>query len=190
MVDIEEDVDVLVVGGGPAGCWAAIAAAEAGAEVVLVDKGYCGSSGAAASAGHGVWYVPPEPGMREEAMGSREALGGHLADRDWASRVLEVTFERMNQLAAWGYPFPEQESFRRVDKDGHVNYGRGLQGPEYMRLMRRRVQKARVKVRDHSPALELMQNSRGEVTGARACGGRRGAGGPFAPARSFWRPVA
>ena len=32
--------DVLVIGGGPAGAWAAVAAAEAGARVILVDEGY------------------------------------------------------------------------------------------------------------------------------------------------------
>src|SRR5208283_1573892 len=36
--------DVLVVGGGPAGTWAAIKAAQTAADVVLVDKGRCGSS--------------------------------------------------------------------------------------------------------------------------------------------------
>jgi len=39
--------DVLVIGGGPAGTWAALTARAQGAErVVLVDKGYCGTSGA------------------------------------------------------------------------------------------------------------------------------------------------
>src|ERR1700733_4363084 len=32
------DVDVLVIGGGPAGTWAAISAAARGAKVVLADK--------------------------------------------------------------------------------------------------------------------------------------------------------
>jgi succinate dehydrogenase/fumarate reductase flavoprotein subunit len=49
------DTDVLVLGGGPAGTWAAIAAAEAGADVVLADKGYCGTSGATASGGNNLW---------------------------------------------------------------------------------------------------------------------------------------
>lgn len=40
---------VLVIGGGPAGTWAAIKAAQAGADVVLADKGYTGLSGATAS---------------------------------------------------------------------------------------------------------------------------------------------
>ena len=39
------DTDVLVIGGGPAGTWAAVKAVAAGAKVVLVDKGYCGASG-------------------------------------------------------------------------------------------------------------------------------------------------
>jgi succinate dehydrogenase/fumarate reductase flavoprotein subunit len=34
----EFDADVLVLGGGPAGTWAAIAAACSGARVVLADK--------------------------------------------------------------------------------------------------------------------------------------------------------
>ena len=36
--------DVLVIGGGPAGTWAAIKAAEAGVGVVLADKGYTGAA--------------------------------------------------------------------------------------------------------------------------------------------------
>ncbi len=40
---VEFDADVLVLGGGPAGTWAAISAAERGARVVLADKGFCGN---------------------------------------------------------------------------------------------------------------------------------------------------
>src|SRR4051812_10931446 len=91
---IDLAADVLVVGGGPAATWAALTAAREGADVVLADKGYCGTSGATASAGTGVWYVPPDPVAREAAMASREALGGYLADRRWATRVLDETYER------------------------------------------------------------------------------------------------
>ncbi len=120
--------DVLVIGGGPAGAWAAWSAANAGAKVVLVDKGYCGTSGCAAAAGNGVWYVPPEPESREAAMASRESLGGFLSLRDWMERVLDQTYTNVNQLADWGYPFP-------TDEEGK-SYRRSLQGPEYMRLTR------------------------------------------------------
>ncbi|MEW1866587.1 FAD-dependent oxidoreductase [Streptomyces caelestis] len=73
MTGLDLTTDVLVVGGGPAATWAALEAAQDGADVVLADKGYCGTSGATASVG--VRYVLPEPAAREAAMTSREALG-------------------------------------------------------------------------------------------------------------------
>jgi succinate dehydrogenase/fumarate reductase flavoprotein subunit len=56
------ETDVLVVGGGPAAAWAALSAAEAGAKVVLADKGYHGTSGATAPSNTGTWCVPPGDG--------------------------------------------------------------------------------------------------------------------------------
>jgi succinate dehydrogenase/fumarate reductase flavoprotein subunit len=152
--------DVLVVGGGPAGTWAAIKAAQAGAGVVLADKGRCGSSGATASVGTGIWYVEDQPELREAAMASREALGGHLADRDWMARVLDETYARMDELArVQRYPFPVDTSGRQIRDD--------LQGPEYMRRQRTRVQRLGVRILDHAPALELLADADGVVCGAR-----------------------
>lgn len=150
--------DVLIVGGGPSGTWAAWSAASRGAKVVLVDKGYCGTSGAAAASGNGVWYVPPDPEQREAAMASRELLGGFLAKRDWMTRVLDRTYDNVNSLADWGYPF-------RADANGQV-IRRSLQGPDYMRFMRKKVRLAGVEILDHSPALELLVDSEGAVAGA------------------------
>src|SRR5690242_12386321 len=96
--------DVLVIGGGPAGTWAAVTAAAKGARVVLADKGYCGSSGATAPSGTGVWYVKPDERLREEAKASRYDMGGRLAEHRWMNRVLDRTYANMNQLAGWGYP--------------------------------------------------------------------------------------
>ena len=78
--------DVLVIGGGPAATWSAIAAAEAGASVVLVDKGHCGSSGVAATSGVGHWLVAPDPDRRDEEIGRRERAGAFLTDRTWTDR--------------------------------------------------------------------------------------------------------
>lgn len=153
------DADVLVLGGGPAGTWAAWRAAADGARVVLADKGYVGTSGATAPSGTGVWYVPPEPLVRENALAAREALGGHLADRGWGTRVLDQTYENLQRVADWGYPFP-------VDEQG-VQRRTSLQGPEYMKLMRRVVRRAGVRLLDHHPALELLLDDDGAVAGAR-----------------------
>ena len=42
---VNRTADVLVVGGGPAATWAALSASRDGADVVVVDKVYCGTSG-------------------------------------------------------------------------------------------------------------------------------------------------
>ncbi|MFJ8197066.1 FAD-dependent oxidoreductase [Streptomyces sp. NPDC096152] len=170
MTGLDLTADVMVVGGGPAATWAALKAAQDGADVVLADKGYCGTSGATASAGTGVWYVPPEPAAREAAMASREALGGYLADRRWMARVLDQTYAGVNELAAAGrYPFPTGADGKQLRN--------GLQGPEYMRRMRIRVQRAGARVLDHSPVTELLTDPSGAVAGAR--GHRRQAGQPY-----------
>lgn len=155
---IEFDADVLVLGGGPAGTWAAVSAAERGARVVLADKGFCGTSGATAAAGTGVWYVDPDPTLREAAMASREKMGGYLQDRRWMARTLDCTFAQSNRLAEWGYPYP-------VDENGKSQRN-SLQGPEYMRLMRKRTKASGVTILDHSPALELLVDDDGAVAGA------------------------
>jgi succinate dehydrogenase/fumarate reductase flavoprotein subunit len=152
------ETDVLVLGGGPAGTWAAIAAARAGARVALADKGYCGTSGAAAAGGNNLWYVPPGGNARDESIRRREVEGGHLSDRTWMERVVELTWHQVDQLARWGYPFPS-------DERGAVRRS-SLQGPEYMRLMRRQVRRAGVTIIDQSPALQLLRDVDGVVSGA------------------------
>jgi len=167
-VALRHEADVLVIGGGPAGCWAAIAAAARGASVVLADKGFCGTSGATAPAGTGVWHVPDTGDARAQAKASRLALGGHLAEQAWMDRVLAQTWDNMEQLAQWGYPFP-------VDEDG-LSRRTSLQGPEYMRLMRKRVKEAGVRILDHSPALQLLVDEDGAVSGATGVRRQQGAG--------------
>jgi succinate dehydrogenase/fumarate reductase flavoprotein subunit len=157
MTDVLE-TDVLVVGGGPAGTWAAIEALRTGASVVLADKGRCGQSGATAAAGTAIWSVPPDPAAREEAMGAREAMGGYLAERSWMSRVLDETWRRVPELDDWGYPFP-------VDEDG-TPQRTSLQGPDYMKRQRRRVRQGGAVILDHHPVLELLTDGDGTVVGA------------------------
>lgn len=154
----EHEVDVLVIGGGPAGTWAAISAAAQGARVLLADKGFCGTSGATAPSGTGVWYVPPEAGQREHAKAERYQMGGQLAESAWMDRVLAQTWTNVQQLAEWGYPFPEDES--------GLQRRTSLQGPEYMRLMRKQAKAAGAQILDHSPVLELLVDERGAVAGA------------------------
>jgi succinate dehydrogenase/fumarate reductase flavoprotein subunit len=57
--EITIETDVLVVGGGIAGCFAAIKAKEKGVDVVLVDKASVSRSGGTAAAGAGYMIFNP-----------------------------------------------------------------------------------------------------------------------------------
>lgn len=141
------ETDVLVVGGGPAAAWAALSAAEAGARVVLADKGYHGTSGATAPSNTGTWCVPPGE-ARAASVEQRFKRTAGLADRRWMLRAADRAYENLQKLVEWGYPFPSEE-------DGSL-YIANLRGPDYMRFMRQRVQKAGVTILDHHPILELL----------------------------------
>ncbi|TBV04185.1 FAD-dependent oxidoreductase [Stutzerimonas kirkiae] len=153
---LELDTDVLIIGGGMAGAWAAVAARQAGAEVVLVDKGWCGTSGVTAAAGPGHWWVEPE--QRDSAVETRAIPTLGLADKRWMRRILEETWEWLPTLAPW-YDFG-------TDDNGKTWYG-AVRGPEYMRALRQRIEQAGVTILDHSPALELLRRADGSIAGAR-----------------------
>ncbi len=148
--------DVLVIGGGPAASWAAVTAAETGARIVLVDKGYLGTSGATAPANTGTWFVPPGV-ARSAAIERRQKLTGGLADPRWVDRTLETAWERLHAMAGWGYKFPNDDEGRP--------YLANLRGPDYMAFMRCRVLRAGVAILDHHPALELLSDD-GVIAGA------------------------
>jgi len=148
--------DVLVIGGGPAASWAAVTATEAGARVILVDKGYVGTSGATAPANTGTWFVPPGA-ARDAAIMQRQARTGGLAELRWVDRTLDMAWQRLHVLADWGYKFPNDDTGKP--------YLANLRGPDYMAFMRRRALRAGVAILDHHPALELLSDH-GMIAGA------------------------
>jgi succinate dehydrogenase/fumarate reductase flavoprotein subunit len=166
--DIDLASDVLVIGGGPAGAWAAIAAAEAGARVTLADKGRVGSSGATACANTAVIHVAPDSAPRATVVARRLAMGMGLVQTDHVELVLDETYRALFRLAEWGYAFPHD--------DRGIVYRGSLRGPDYMQLLRRRLQKLGVRLLDHCPALELIA-SEGIVAGA--AGVQRVSGAPW-----------
>jgi succinate dehydrogenase/fumarate reductase flavoprotein subunit len=161
------DADVLVIGGGLAGAWAALSAAERGARVVLVDKGYCGTSGVTATAGVGHWWLPAQG--RPAEVQRRTAAGGDLTDPWWMYRTMDLVWNRLPELDRYvRWPVRDGQPYRRSS----------IRGPEYMRLMRARVRRAGVTILDHHPATQLLRYPGGAVAGA--TGIRRQEGGAWA----------
>lgn len=153
----EFDADVLVLGGGPAGAWAALAAAAVGARVLVVDKARCGSSGPTARGGVTLWNIPAGE-AREQAVRQTLAHGGGLGDPEWMYRVLDETHRRVGQLVQGGFRFRGEHA----ERPARVY----LDGAKYLGRMRRSLVVAGVRILDHHPALQLITDRDGTVSGA------------------------
>jgi len=154
--------DVLIIGGGMAATWAAIAAAKAGASTILVDKGYVGTSGVTATAGPNHWWVAPDPVRRREIIERKWADGFGLGDPAWMERIIDITWRTLPDLARY-YPFGS-------DGKGGTYYS-GVRGAEYMRALRAYALAAGARILDHHPATRLLVDQDGAVSGA--CGHAR-----------------
>lgn len=148
------ETDVLIIGGGPAGLWSAVAAAATGARVVLVDKSRCGSSGPTVYGPTTLWRVPAGP-ARLTTVERALVRGGGLGDPHWLHRVLEETDQR---LRTWS-------GHRGIAVDGDPARVR-FDGASYLRRLRRGALEAGVRVFDHHPALRLLVDPAGAVVGA------------------------
>jgi succinate dehydrogenase/fumarate reductase flavoprotein subunit len=101
------ETDVLVIGGGIAGCFAAIRAREQGVNVTLVDKGYAGKSGSSIAAS-GSWLVfNPEWGHHlDTAMNFVNRRSEYINNRQWSRVLVEESWATYQDLVAWGVEFP------------------------------------------------------------------------------------
>lgn len=157
-MSVHRETDVLIIGGGMAAGWAAIAAAQAGARVVVADKGYMGTSGVTAMGGPNHWWVAPDSARRKEAIARQSGKAQGLGDPEWMARILDLTWRYLPSLAPH-YPFGS-------DGAGGTYYS-GVRGSEYMRALRLAALEAGVTVLDHHPATELLRDDEGRIAGAR-----------------------
>ncbi|MGM9607539.1 MAG: FAD-dependent oxidoreductase [Oscillospiraceae bacterium] len=93
--------DVLVVGGGIAGCFAAIKAKEKGADVTLVDKGTVGKAGQTPHCNTFAAFNPEVHDI-EQWMHVCNTTGDYLNDRDWSRIVYTQSTDRWADLVEWG----------------------------------------------------------------------------------------
>ena len=126
-IDKTVEADVLVVGGGLAGCWSALAAREEGADTLLIDKGRTARSGCSPFAA-GIFLVRfPEDDLHvwlKEVIEREEYLH---CDQEWARAVLEETHPLVLQMDEWGEGYGYQVfqknpdgSFMRRRTRGHI----------------------------------------------------------------------
>lgn len=173
MIPVKEilEADVLIVGGGIAGPMAAIAAAQKGANVVLLDKANTKRSGAGATGNdHFLCYIPEVHGdvgvVYEEFMDSQNATSN---DTPLVMRFLKTSPEVVNLWQEWGINMKPTGKFHF---EGHAFPGRPkiflkYDGHNQKKVLTEQLKKHGVKIINHSPVIELIRGKDG-IAGALA----------------------
>lgn len=104
------EADVLVMGGGLAGCFAAIKAAEQGVKVVLFDKGHIRRSGNGATGLHRIPLIHPDFNHSFRDFARLNPAGAHgLADEDISYAFGKDSLGRINDLESYGVQVRDED---------------------------------------------------------------------------------
>jgi succinate dehydrogenase / fumarate reductase flavoprotein subunit/L-aspartate oxidase len=163
--------DVLVIGGGGAGCAAALHAHGAGAKTILATKLRLGDSNSVMAQGGMQISVAPEDSPVTHFIDTLK--GGHMQnDHD----LLKVMVEEGPSIAKWliglGVLFD-----RQADGNLHVKKGGGSSKPrlvtcsdytglEMMRVLKDEVINQKIQLLEFAAAIELLSDGDGSCTGA------------------------
>lgn len=199
------DCDVLVIGGGLAGAWAAIKAKELVDRVILVDKAKVSKSGCSTFAA-GVMLAPRPEDDIEVWMKELVERGEYLNDQEWVEVVLKEQPAIIEELDRWGVPFEKDDNgnIARTVGRGHENTRILMfHGPKFMAVMRQQLLRRKVQLVERVMITDLLTSdskhpTRGMISGAIGFHGRSGklqvfnakavilsAGGIWGKARAF-----
>ena len=92
------ETDILILGGGLAGCFAAINAKECGADVVLVDKGSLGRSGFSCMISGLLRQFDPEKDDYERVLQEGIEVGEWINDQKWLETTIKESYHRINSF--------------------------------------------------------------------------------------------
>ncbi|MFC7555685.1 FAD-binding protein [Pseudoroseomonas wenyumeiae] len=171
------NADVLVIGGGGAGCVAALTAARAGARVILATKLRLGDSNTVMAEGGIQAAVGPEDSLQRHFEDTLRA-GHFTADKALVAALVSDGPGVIRWLIQEGMGFDLAEGSGRMGgtllrkKPGGATAARLLSyrdftGLEMMRALREAVLlQPGITVLDRHPALELLTDDRGRCAGA------------------------
>jgi len=161
------DADVLVIGGGMAGLFAAIKAREQGLDVVLADKGYAGKSG---STPYAFWMSVFNPewghdlGIWTDYVSS---VGEYLNRRTWTEAVFQDSYARYLDLVSWGVEFIREGdgTLSRFRFPGIATESLQVKKRAFGEVLRKQALKVGIKIVDQVMITDLMQKD-GHIAGA------------------------
>ena len=162
------DVDVLVIGGGGAGCAAALTAVERGASVLLATKLRLGDSNTVMAEGGIQAAIEPDDSVQRHIQDTLRG-GHHAADPALVAAMAGDGPDVLRWLIMQGMQFDLTPSgdmqTRRAGgmSAARLVYCRDYTGLEMMRVLREAVNQHRsIEVWERSPAVELLSNEVGQ----------------------------
>ena len=163
----EIKTDVLVIGGGMSGLFAAIKAREEGADVTLVEKGYVGKSGSVFFAEGFYSIFNPKWGHNlKDWVAQISKTGEYMNNPEWTEVTLKDSYERYQDFLSWGIKFREGEGGKLAKFTRGVLEARYLGlGWTYLPVMRAQVLKSGVNLMDRIMVTDLIKQD-GRVVGA------------------------
>ncbi|MEV6061542.1 fumarate reductase/succinate dehydrogenase flavoprotein subunit [Nocardia asteroides] len=175
------DCDVLVIGGGTAGTMAALTAAEAGANVLLLEKAHVRHSGALAMGMDGVNNaVIPGKAEPEDYVAEITRANDGIVDQRTVYQTATRGFAMVQRLERYGVKFEKDEygeyAVRRVHRSGSyvlpMPEGKDVKKALY-RVLRQRSMRERIQIENRlMPVRVLTEN--GRAVGAAALNTRTG----------------
>jgi succinate dehydrogenase/fumarate reductase flavoprotein subunit len=157
------DTDLLIVGGGVAGCMAAIPALEAGHKVVICEKGkvldHCGSVGCGVDHYLTVMESGPEWDTPDFLIRHVSELTDGIVDLEVTSRVIREMPKILRKIESFGVDFRDAKTgdYSRKRSFGlpgayHINFD----GTEFKKLIGQQVRRRKATVLMRTVAVEIL----------------------------------
>ena len=180
------EADVLVIGGGGAGCRAAIEAHDQGAEVLMAVKGNMGNSGCTLNVGTSAAVGPWAAAGDSNDVSLRDLIsyGGFLGNQDLAKTLVNESMDRLREMECWGiglekdenghvlvnrsggHSFPRNFTFKSLVSGNQPDYG-SPPGIALMGILVAEVQKRKIRVLEDVMLIDLVKAGE-RVAGATA----------------------
>ncbi len=168
------NTDVLVLGGGIAGCFAAIKARQSGLDVVMVDKGNLGRSGDSFQMSGVLYYYDPEKDDYDTLYRECVEASQWLADQQRLDGMITETTEHIRDLDSWGAHFQKEgDEFIRKPGVGHYHSRNVIMtngGFQLMSVLRGEVLRRGVRVVERVMTTDLLSSDGELPTGDRIIG--------------------
>jgi len=165
------ETDLLIIGGGGAGCAAALTAAETGARVLIATKLRLGDSNTVMAEG-GVQASIEKEDTPQQHYDDILRSADSPVDKKLVAEMVMSAPDVIRWLIQQGMQFDLDEYGDLLTRKAggttapRVVYFRDYTGLEMMRVLKEAVRSSEIEVLDYAPTVELLSDENGHCTGA------------------------